>query len=595
MHKELGHHAFELLKKTPNLTVWEWAEGNIKLSERSSELSGRYRTTLVPYVREPLEFYRDRNGKSMTLCFGAQTTKTTILMIGQAWVLIHAPTPALWVMPSIRMVGSFVDGRWFPMVDSCPLLVDQKLNDRFLWKKEEQHFRHMTVNWVGSNSASNLSSRSIGLLTMDETDKFKMRTEREAGAVDNAELRTTTFAYAKKIKSSTPTSIHGEIWKNFLNGDQRYYFMPCPHCNKPITFKWGQVKWDGDAKNKEGVWDLPRVAETARYHCQECDQVIENNHKSTMLRQGSWVPTNPNAQPGELSYHLNAMYAPWQTTSFAQLAVRWCKTSGNLSARHAFINSVLAEVWDDERGLDNEPLATEEYTVQVRSDDDRVPIMSIDVQENHFWAEVRLWAPNSESWLLDYQKIETYEELPEIQKKYQVHPNHVIIDINRYTAKVAKWCVENDWRGAWGSDKKDFVHILPNGQKIRRVFSPMQTRDPHLGTVYASDSNPRARFVFWSNEALKDQIAVWRSESPTRWHIHSSVTPAYHRQINAEIKVTKRLGNTGRTVYYWKQMRKDNHALDCECMNLLGAIAGGVIKERPEERDQTAQGDLGLE
>jgi hypothetical protein len=34
------------------------------------------------------------------------------------------------------------------------------------------------------------------------------------------------------------------IWPEFLRGDQRYYFVPCPHCDEYQKLVWEQVRWD---------------------------------------------------------------------------------------------------------------------------------------------------------------------------------------------------------------------------------------------------------------------------------------------------------------------------------------------------------------
>ena len=43
----------------PKLGVVEWAEGNLKLSERITNKPGSYLTSRTPYVREVLECFAD--------------------------------------------------------------------------------------------------------------------------------------------------------------------------------------------------------------------------------------------------------------------------------------------------------------------------------------------------------------------------------------------------------------------------------------------------------------------------------------------------------------------------------------------------------
>ena len=106
--------------------VWQWAEDEIVLSRRQTETPGPYSTLLTPYVREPLDCFSDPRVTDLTLCFGSQTSKTTILMIGAAWRMVNNPAPTIWVMPTEHLCRSFSENRWQPMVDDCHKLAALK-------------------------------------------------------------------------------------------------------------------------------------------------------------------------------------------------------------------------------------------------------------------------------------------------------------------------------------------------------------------------------------------------------------------------------------------------------------------------------------
>ncbi len=655
LEEELKRFCFELLAPLPDIPVWQWAEEHISLPERSGALPGRYSTTLTPYIREPLQCFGDKSVTDLTLCWGTQVAKTTLIMIGVAYRIPNDPMNCLWVMPGGDLGKSFSKNRWIPMVDACipvaaekPRLPNGKSN-RYLFGYMEQQFDRMVVNFVGSNSAAQLASRPAGLICMDETDKFKLDDEREAGALQNAEERTKNFPYPLRVKTSTPTTVHGEIWKEFLLGDQRYFNLPCPHCSTWLPSIEGKSYEDLDADERTAVatfitlkfrtkndthgecgvrwwregedeskspgpdgklaWDLEKVRRNAHYKCQSCGGEIADSQKSTMLRRGIWVATNPHGKPGRRSYHLSSLYSLLsRECTMGALAVKWLETKGNLSKRHGFINSTLAETWDDDKAVDDAPVFMESFG-QEDLPHDITRLMSIDVQETHFWVLVRAFAPPSperpqgESWLIHFDKVETIEEATQIQKEYGVENIHVCIDINRYQNKVAKWIVErgnpddiyDSWRGLWGSDKGGFIHTLDNGQRFSRHWSPVQYRDPHLGTAFASDVNKKALWVYWANDPVKDLVAVLRfTTEPVIFHVHTDAHKDYQRHLNAEIKVAQRNHRTGRTVYFWKQLRKDNHALDCECMVAVRAMQLGLLPT-PEETPATTQRTLALD
>ncbi len=592
---ELERYCFELLAPVPRMKVSEWAEQNIVLDERTSAIPGPFSTVLTPYIREPLQCYADKTITDLTLCFGTQTAKTTVVMVGTAYRIVNDPLPTLWVMPNQDLAKSFSKTRWRQMVEDCIPLKAQKPAKRDLFGNLEQHFSKVTLNFVGSNSASNLASRPAGLLNMDETDKFKQNTDREAGALQLAEERTKTFPYPLRVKTSTPTTIHGEIWKEFLLGDQRYYHVPCPHCGSLIVFKFRMetehgvcgLRWwresEDEVKGEGGEWDMEKARKNAFYKAQCCGHEIYDHHKPAMLRDGRWIPTNPNAEPRRRSYHLSSLYSLLgRETTFGAIAVAWLQTRGSITKRHNFINSMLAETWDDEKAVDDNPIFREAYDLTAIPEG-RTGLMSIDVQENHFWVVARVFAPptpelpHGESWQLFADRMETIEEVVALQRELGIEGKHVVIDCAHYTNRVAKWIVEHGWRGMWGQDKKGFLHQMQPGQNVQLLWSKVQYRDPHVGTPYQSDENAKAMYVFWANDPIKDLLAVLRYSHPPIFHIHAQAHRDYQRHMNAEQRVCVKMTKSGRYSYFWKQFSRDNHLFDCECMCLVRALQLGLV------------------
>jgi phage terminase large subunit GpA-like protein len=321
--------------------VWQWAEDEIVLTRRQTETPGPYSTLLTPYIREPLECFSDARVTDLALCFGTQTSKTTCVMIGAAWRMCNNPFPTLWVMPTESMARSFSENRWQPMVQDCRPLNALKPYNTNRFKALEQQFRDATLTFVGSNSPSSLASRPAGLLVMDETDKFAEATEKESSAVALAENRTKSYTNALRVKTSTPTVPDGEIWSAFIAGDQRYFFVPCPHCEEKQRLEFSQVKWDKEAKT-EGKWNEDAVRSSAYYECIACNKPITDGHKTRMLRGGEWRPTNTAASAGHRSYHLNSLYAPWRSCSFGELAVKFLRSKETPADLQDFNNSTLA-------------------------------------------------------------------------------------------------------------------------------------------------------------------------------------------------------------------------------------------------------------
>jgi phage terminase large subunit GpA-like protein len=144
------------------------------------------------------------------------------------------------------------------MLEDSPAMVARFPTDKDQITNLEQQFDRCTLTFVGSNSPANLASRPVRILVGDEVDKFADATAKEADALDLAEQRLKAFSSSKAFFTSTPTTSEGRIWQRYLRGDQRRFYIPCPHCKEPIKLEWRQVTWD-NAKTEDGRPDWQRI------------------------------------------------------------------------------------------------------------------------------------------------------------------------------------------------------------------------------------------------------------------------------------------------------------------------------------------------
>ena len=151
---EAKNFARLLFEPREQLSIPEWAEKNLTLSARVTNIPGAYSTTLTPYVREPLEAFGDDSIRRVVLVWGAQTSKTTTILAGLAYRVAERPCPVLWVMPSEHLARSFTETRWLPMVDDCPALAKEKPDNTDKIKILEQHFKRCSVWWAGTSAVS---------------------------------------------------------------------------------------------------------------------------------------------------------------------------------------------------------------------------------------------------------------------------------------------------------------------------------------------------------------------------------------------------------------------------------------------------------
>jgi phage terminase large subunit GpA-like protein len=63
-----------------------------------------------------------------------------------------------------------------------------------------------------------------------------------------------------------------------------------------------------------------------------------------MVARGKWIASNPSSRIA--GFHLSELYSPWRP--WGELAADWLKSQGNIERMRAFINTSLAELWDDQ-------------------------------------------------------------------------------------------------------------------------------------------------------------------------------------------------------------------------------------------------------
>lgn len=615
---ELRAFMREILAPRPDISVTDWAEQNVRIPVGATK--GQFNALSAPYVREPLDCYGDKSVTDLVLVFGTQCAKTTIMILGMLYRICHDPADCLWVLPNDVLARSFSRSRWRKFIADCkavqphlPRRPSGKV-DPHLFGLTEQHFDRLVLNFVGSNSAANLASRPASMLQLDEIDKFGEETDFEASALDNAEERVKNEHFPLIVKSSTPTTVRGGIWKEFLLTDQRYYWVPCPRCEQRILLKFKVetethgdcgIRWwrenDEEAKT-DGVWDMEKIRQNAHYRCQACAGEFYQQEKGMILEAGIWRPSNLTAEAGRRGYHLSSLYSQLgPKVTFGAIAVAWCQTFGNISRRHRVINSLFAETWDDERAIDDDPIRREHYGLDILPGT-VTRLAKVDVQENHFWAVIRAFEPpstekpNGESWQLFADRIETIEEVVAIMAEFKVEPKHVSMDMGKWPNKVAKWIVQHGYRGMWGTDKRSFVHSFENGMRVQMLWSPMEMRDPHLGTPYQSDVNTKAMYVKWANDPIKDILLTLRYSNPSIFHVSSVAHRDYQRHMNAEQPVLIKNARRGNYTRHWKQFSKQNHLHDCECGCLVRALMLGLVPmpdtTHTHQRQQTL--DLGV-
>ena len=159
----------------PKLTLSEWADNYRRLSQGTSAMPGKWRTSKAPYQKEIMDAISDNHVRKVVVMSAAQIGKTDALVLNTiGYYMKYAPAPIMVMQPSLEMGQGFSKERLTPMLHDTPCLrgmVDDRSRmsgNTILQKK----FPGGLVVIVGANSPASLASRPIKVLLADEIDRY---------------------------------------------------------------------------------------------------------------------------------------------------------------------------------------------------------------------------------------------------------------------------------------------------------------------------------------------------------------------------------------------------------------------------------------
>src|SRR5258705_3773917 len=482
-----SHAAAEGARPDPLLSVSEWADTYRSLSQRASAEPGPWRTDRTPYLREIMDCLSPSSPvETVVLMKGAQIGGTET---GNNWIgyLVHpAAGPMMAVQPALEMARRISKQRIDPLIEESEVL--RKLvstprsrdSGNTVLAKE---FPGGVLVMTGANSAVGLRSMAARYLFLDEVDAYPGDVDGEGDPVNLALARTRTFARRKVFMISTPKITgRSRIEASFAESDQRYYWVPCPHCNEYQILKFPQVRWPKDEPEK------------AVYVCEHCEGEIENHEKHWMLVEGEWRAAAPG--PGKAAgFHLSSLYSPVGWFSWADAAAMFINAQKNPALLQVFINTVLGETWalqgeapDWQRLYDRR----EDYRIGTVPKGGLFLTAGIDIQKDRIELEVVAWGRGKESWSVDYQVLEgqtaeaaVWQKLTALlETHYPTESGATLvivkfaIDSGYATQEVYAWTrqqggdrvavIKGDSRGASPVSQPSPIEVGPHGQRIRR-------------------------------------------------------------------------------------------------------------------------------
>jgi phage terminase large subunit GpA-like protein len=555
------------LAPEPSLSVSTWADEHRHLSSTASAEPGRWRTARTPYLREIMNCLSPSHpAERVVVMSGAQIGKTEC---GNNWIgyVIHrAPGPMLMVQPTVEVAKRVSKQRLAPMIEATPALRERVAESRSRDSGntvQVKEFDGGVLIITGANSSAGLRSMPIRFLFMDEVDEYPGDVDGQGDPVSIAEKRTTTFSRRKILLTSTPT-LKGlsRIEREFLESDQRRYYLPCPKCGHSDYLTWRELG------HHRVEWQEGRP-ETAHMVCGGCGERVEERHKTDMLLRGEWRPT-AQSDSHTAGFHLSALYSPLGWKSWAQCAAEFLRAKEDPFRLKTWVNTVLGETWE-ERG---DSVAAGSLKARLERYPAEAPngvgalVAAVDVQGDRLEAVVKGYGAGEESWLLAFTQIHGDPARETVWLDLDKFLAQEFVHESGQKLRIDLTVVDS------GGAHTEHVYRYAQARFDRRVFAIKGGSLTGRPLVERPSIHNRYRvklFLLCVDTGTDIALSRLRVASPGPGYVHLPewVDEEYLAQLTAEKAIRKYVKGRG-AVREWVKLRERNEALDLEVYALAG-------------------------
>ena len=379
------------------------------------------------------------------------------------------------VQPTQNLAKRWSKQRLAPMLDSTPVLQSlvrparsRDSGNTTLMKE----FPGGVLVVAGANSAVDLRSLPARDVFADEVDGYPEDVDGEGEPLTLAERRQSTFPRRKLFETSTPTIKDASvIERDFKLGDQRLFFVPCPHCQHKQTLRDENLQDDGT------------------YLCESCGTAIEHHHKTWMLANGEWRAQNPEGKYP--SFHISSFYSPVGLGyTWAEIAEerRKARASGDREALQVYANTLLGLPFEDETGkIDHEDIRSRAGGYGCRAIPPGCLILTagVDVQDDRFAVQILGFGRGRRGdtsflrvWAVDFFEIPADPALDEDWEKL----DRELLDIS--------------FRNGCGTDMRiRAIAVDTGGHHTHAVYQYCRTRKKRLVLAIKGDRYPNKPII----------------------------------------------------------------------------------------------------
>lgn len=592
--------------------MYEWAYDNVKLCSPIAK-TGPFDVSESRHFIDVFAALQDERTRQVNVLASPRSGKTLIADVWSLWIPPNQPGPILWVFQEDKAAKDQAELRTWRFIELCEAVRRLLPSDRHAARTKEINFPHMPFHIVGP-ADSNLQSRGWQNVILDEVWMYKR------GKVEEARGRLGDFVKQERDKlfllsqgGDTDSDWDIEFSKalifdwNVQCASCDHYMMPKFRGFRPDGTRWGFV-FDSH-KDDRGRFIESKVIPTVRFECEKCSHphIWSARTKGEWNRTGKYIAeANPDKRTTRKSFRWNALIDfPWQELAALYIGALNALKTGNPIPLIKFLQKSGGEMASERTVLEGGQLfaRVETQSSEWEFADER--LAAVDVQEDHFWMEVRDFSRRlgGESRRVWFGKLYSYVDIDGKREEFKVTPERLMID-SGYNAKGEKGvyaaCVRYGWTAVKGvgtvsgERKQSFWHSvrLPNGEAIRsqKSYAPLAAGDPEIGTSRQGAAG-LAKLIRFSADDLADRLDSLIDSDLYKEPIVDESDPLEaerKRHFSAEFKKEKVDKFSGQKTYVRVCPSGNNHSYDLGKMLILGAVLCDVIPDPYDEMQKVA-------
>lgn len=542
--------------------------------------------SIAEHLRGPLDALSDNRVRWLHFMAPPGAGKTVFIEGAIQDRIVNRPSNILLIGQTDEGAELWAETRLHPSFKKSPWMKPFLPEDRHKNRKSTVIFPHGIFLDICGPSMSNLQEKSMPMVIIDEA----WRMDRFPGRIAESKARTHDKWNEKMVlvgqggethQDATQDDSENELYIEWRKTDQREFSFLCPSCQTRQPYHWAQLKWDRvDKPNGEIDWKA--TGPSLRYECinPECGEKFPDDSltRRKLATSGVYVPTNPDALPGHIGFHCNAL-SVWRI-AWLKLAMQWedamkAKAKGDFSLMQVFVQKRLAEFWKPGKHVEETDLMPGGYLIADYAegqliDNEARRFLTVDVQQNSVWFVIRAWTSTGDSKQLLCGQLHTFEEIEEKRRQYKVQACNVLVDAQYRTDYVYQQCGKFGWTAFHGTAQESYPISTPSGL-VRMPYS-----SPQRGQ---SGSGQKAYFINFCSNPIKDVLAEIRAGRLGSWTQPDDTIPDFKKHLEAEVKRSVQSGRDNKEVKLWVRLgKRDNHLLDCEMAQVGMAMVRGYVQ-----------------